>query len=181
MVTRSIGILVVLVFSKVFYLSSLSSYYTFYLIQTFQISVQDSQVYLFVFLGAVAAGTFVGGPLGVLQAASLIGILRDSRLLDAHALDFLFEFAILGAHSTQVKVVVPDVAGRGLRPDERFRAPHILCLRFPGNVLDAVIAALAREQVYVAARLGRMRISPHVYNDDADADRFVTTLTRAMA
>jgi MFS transporter, FSR family, fosmidomycin resistance protein len=63
-VVRSIAILVVLVFSKVFYLSSLSSYYTFYLIDTFNVSVQDSQVYLFIFLGAVAAGTFVGGPLG---------------------------------------------------------------------------------------------------------------------
>jgi MFS transporter, FSR family, fosmidomycin resistance protein len=63
-VVRSIAILVVLVFSKVFYLSSLSSYYTFYLIETFHVSVQDSQVYLFVFLGAVAAGTFAGGPLG---------------------------------------------------------------------------------------------------------------------
>jgi MFS transporter, FSR family, fosmidomycin resistance protein len=63
-VVRSIAILVVLVFSKVFYLSSLSSYYTFYLIDTFHVSVQDSQVYLFIFLGAVAAGTFGGGPLG---------------------------------------------------------------------------------------------------------------------
>ena len=60
----SIAILVVLVFSKVFYLSSLSSYYTFYLIQTFNVSVQDSQIYLFIFLGAAATGTFVGGPLG---------------------------------------------------------------------------------------------------------------------
>ena len=63
-VLRSIVLLVVLVFSKVFYLSSLSSYYTFYLIETFKISVQQSQVFLFVFLGAVAAGTFVGGPIG---------------------------------------------------------------------------------------------------------------------
>jgi MFS transporter, FSR family, fosmidomycin resistance protein len=63
-VVRSIAILVTLVFSKVFYLSSLSSYYTFYLIDTFHVSVQDSQVYLFIFLGAVAAGTFGGGPLG---------------------------------------------------------------------------------------------------------------------
>ena len=63
-VARSIGVLVVLMISKVFYLSSLSSYYTFYLIQTFHASVQDSQIYLFVFLAAVAAGTFVGGPLG---------------------------------------------------------------------------------------------------------------------
>jgi MFS transporter, FSR family, fosmidomycin resistance protein len=64
LVRRSIGILVVLVSSKMFYLSSLSSYYTFYLIQTFHTSVQESQIYLFVFLGAVAAGTFVGGPIG---------------------------------------------------------------------------------------------------------------------
>ncbi len=64
LVGRSIAILVVLVSSKMFYLSSLSSYYTFYLIETFHVSVQQSQIYLFVFLGAVAAGTFVGGPIG---------------------------------------------------------------------------------------------------------------------
>jgi len=64
LVGRSIAILVVLVSSKMFYLSSLSSYYTFYLIQTFHTSVQESQLYLFVFLGAVAAGTFIGGPIG---------------------------------------------------------------------------------------------------------------------
>jgi FSR family fosmidomycin resistance protein-like MFS transporter len=64
LVARSIGILVVLVSSKMFYLSSLSSYYTFYLIQTFHTSVQESQIYLFIFLSAVAAGTFVGGPIG---------------------------------------------------------------------------------------------------------------------
>jgi selenocysteine lyase/cysteine desulfurase len=40
---------------------------------------------------------------------------------------------------------------------------------------------LAREQIYVAARLGRMRISPHVYNDEADVDRFVAVLKRALA
>ncbi len=63
-VVLSIAILVVLVFSKVFYLASLQSYYTFYLIQTFGVSVQASQVLLFVFLAAVAAGTYAGGPLG---------------------------------------------------------------------------------------------------------------------
>jgi len=61
---RAMAILVVLVFSKVFYLASLQSYYTFYLIQTFHVSVQTSQVMLFVFLGAVAAGTYAGGPIG---------------------------------------------------------------------------------------------------------------------
>ena len=63
-VSRSIAILVVLVFSKNFYLASISSYYTFYLIETFHVSVEQSQLYLFVFLAAVAAGTFVGGPIG---------------------------------------------------------------------------------------------------------------------
>jgi MFS transporter, FSR family, fosmidomycin resistance protein len=86
-VARSIAILVVLVFSKVFYLSSLSSYYTFYLIQTFQVSVQDSQVYLFVFLAAVAAGTFGGGPLGdrfgrkFVIWGSIVGVLPFTLLL----------------------------------------------------------------------------------------------------
>jgi selenocysteine lyase/cysteine desulfurase len=44
----------------------------------------------------------------------------------------------------------------------------------------ALIERLASEDVYVAARLGRMRISPHVYNDEADADRFVATLARRL-
>lgn len=63
-IRNSIIILLVLIFSKYFYLASLSSYYTFYLIEKFQISVQSSQVHLFIFLAAIAAGTFVGGPLG---------------------------------------------------------------------------------------------------------------------
>ena len=67
------------------------------------------------------------------------------------------------------------------RPDDRFRAPHILSLGFSDKALADVIATLAREQVYVAARLGRMRISPHVYNDEADVDRFVASMTRALS
>jgi FSR family fosmidomycin resistance protein-like MFS transporter len=63
-VNVTVGILVVLIFSKYIYMASLTSYYTFYLIQKFGISVQSSQVYLFVFLGAVAAGTILGGPIG---------------------------------------------------------------------------------------------------------------------
>lgn len=57
-------ILVLLVFSKNVYLASLTSFYTFYLIQKFGLSVQSAQLHLFVLLGAVAAGTFVGGPVG---------------------------------------------------------------------------------------------------------------------
>ncbi len=63
-VRSAIGILLLLVFSKYFYLVSLSSYYTFYLIENFGVSVQTSQLLLFVFLGAVAAGTLLGGPVG---------------------------------------------------------------------------------------------------------------------
>jgi len=60
----SLGILLVLIFSKYFYLASITSYYTFFLIDKFHISVQQSQLYLFVFLGSVALGTLIGGPLG---------------------------------------------------------------------------------------------------------------------
>jgi FSR family fosmidomycin resistance protein-like MFS transporter len=59
-----IAVLLVLIFSKYFYLASLSSYYTFYLIDHFNVSVQGAQLRLFVFLGAVAAGTLLGGHLG---------------------------------------------------------------------------------------------------------------------
>ena len=60
----SVAILIALVFSKYFYLASLTSYYTFYLMHKFHVSVQSSQIYLFLFLGAVAAGTVIGGPIG---------------------------------------------------------------------------------------------------------------------
>jgi len=60
----SVVILLVLIFSKYFYLACISSYYTFFLIDKFHISVQSSQIYLFVFLASVAAGTLLGGPLG---------------------------------------------------------------------------------------------------------------------
>src|SRR6516225_2014532 len=60
----SLAVLVALVFSKFFYLASLTSYYTFFLIQKFQVPVRTAQVHLFVFLGAVAAGTIIGGPVG---------------------------------------------------------------------------------------------------------------------
>jgi len=59
-----LAILVALMFSKMFYLASLMSYYTFYLMSKFQLSVQHAQLHLFLFLAAVAAGTFIGGPVG---------------------------------------------------------------------------------------------------------------------
>ncbi|MEP7277314.1 MAG: MFS transporter [Bacteroidota bacterium] len=63
-ITQAIIILLVLIFSKYFYLASMSSYYTFFLIDKFKLSIQGAQLHLFIFLAAVAAGTLLGGPLG---------------------------------------------------------------------------------------------------------------------
>jgi FSR family fosmidomycin resistance protein-like MFS transporter len=60
----SLTILLVLIFSKYFYLASITSYFTFYLIDKFHVSVQQAQIQLFIFSGAVAAGTILGGPIG---------------------------------------------------------------------------------------------------------------------
>jgi selenocysteine lyase/cysteine desulfurase len=66
-------------------------------------------------------------------------------------------------------------------PERRVRAPHILSLSFADGILPGLVKALASENIYVAPRLGRMRISPHVFNDEADVDRFVAALARHMA
>lgn len=63
-VISALVVLGLLVFSKYFYMASLTSYFTFYLIEKFDLSVASSQLHLFLFLGAVAAGTFFGGPIG---------------------------------------------------------------------------------------------------------------------
>jgi selenocysteine lyase/cysteine desulfurase len=65
-------------------------------------------------------------------------------------------------------------------PERHLRAPHILSLSFRDGVPADLIKGLASENIYVAARLGRMRVSPHVYNDEDDTDRFVTALTRRL-
>jgi FSR family fosmidomycin resistance protein-like MFS transporter len=63
-VALSVAVLMALIFSKYFYMVSLNTYYTFYLIERFHLSVQSAQIYLFVFLAAVAVGTLIGGPVG---------------------------------------------------------------------------------------------------------------------
>lgn len=80
MVYRSVGILFVLIFSKYIYMASISSYFTFYLIDKFDVSVANSQLFLFGFLGAAAVGTFFGGPLG-----------------DKYGRKYVIWFSILGA------------------------------------------------------------------------------------
>lgn len=63
-VVLAVSILLILIFSKYFYMASISSYYTFYLMQKFGLSIQNAQLHLFAFLFAVAAGTVIGGPVG---------------------------------------------------------------------------------------------------------------------
>ncbi len=83
----SLAILAALIFSKYFYLASLTSYYTFYLISKFHVSVRTAQVDLFVFLGAVAGGTILGGPIGdrfgrkYVIWGSILGVLPFTLLL----------------------------------------------------------------------------------------------------
>jgi len=80
-VTMSIAVLVALVFSKFFYMASLNTFYTFYLIHRFGEDVQHAQTLLFVFLAAVATGTIAGGPIGDILGrrrviwASILGVL----------------------------------------------------------------------------------------------------------
>jgi selenocysteine lyase/cysteine desulfurase len=63
-------------------------------------------------------------------------------------------------------------------PDAAVRAPHIVSLRFRDGMPERLIERLAAEHVYVAPRVGRVRISPHVYNDEDDVDRFVAAFRR---
>jgi MFS transporter, FSR family, fosmidomycin resistance protein len=63
-VGSALAVLVALIFSKYFYLASITSYYTFFLMSRFHLTVRSAQLHLFVFLGAVAVGTIVGGPIG---------------------------------------------------------------------------------------------------------------------
>lgn len=64
--------------------------------------------------------------------------------------------------------------------EARIRAPNVLCLEFPGGMPADLVQRLAAEKVYAAARVGRLRISPHVYNDEADLDRFAEVLARLL-
>ncbi|HEY1022012.1 MAG TPA: MFS transporter [Flavisolibacter sp.] len=107
----SITILLVLIFSKYFYLASMSSYFTFYLIDKFQLSVQNSQIHLFIFLLATALGTFMGGPLGdrfgrkyviwfsILGAAPFTLLLPHADLFWTTVLSILIGFILASAFS----------------------------------------------------------------------------------
>ena len=77
--------------------------------------------------------------------------------------------------------IADGVRGLGVGvPERHVRAPHILSLGFKNGMPAGLVEGLATEGIYVAARLGRMRISPHVFNDEADCDRFVAALARRL-
>jgi FSR family fosmidomycin resistance protein-like MFS transporter len=86
-VGKAMSVLIALLFSKYIYLASFTSYYTFYLMAKFGLSIKDAQIYLFVFLAAVAAGTIAGGPVGDRLGrkpviwVSILGVLPFTLLL----------------------------------------------------------------------------------------------------
>lgn len=113
-VIAALVVLAMLVFSKYFYMSSLTSYFTFFLIEKFDISVTSSQLYLFLFLGAVAAGTFLGGPIGdrigrkkviwfsILGAAPFTLLLPYADLFWTGVLSMIIGFILASAFSAIV-------------------------------------------------------------------------------
>ncbi|HSR07468.1 MAG TPA: MFS transporter, partial [Bryobacteraceae bacterium] len=100
-VNLSIAILVALIFSKYIYMASLTSYYTFYLISKFHLPVRNAQIYLFVFLGAVALGTIMGGPIGdrvgrkYVIWCSILGVLPFTLLLPYANLFWTVIFSVI--------------------------------------------------------------------------------------
>jgi selenocysteine lyase/cysteine desulfurase len=83
--------------------------------------------------------------------------------------------------------MLTDLIAEGLRnsgvliADPKVRVPHVLSLTFPKGMPDKLIERLAASHIYVAPRLGRVRISPHVYNDETDVQRFVDGFRKLMA
>ena len=65
-------------------------------------------------------------------------------------------------------------------PKTHLRAPHVLSVSFANGMPDGLVEKLAAEKIYVAPRLGRIRVSPHVYNDEADVEKFTGTLRRLL-
>jgi FSR family fosmidomycin resistance protein-like MFS transporter len=120
----SITILMVLVFSKSFYTASLNSYYTFYLISKFHVSLESAQIHLFVFLAAVAVGTLAGGPLGdrigrkYVLWASIVGVLPftlmlpHANLLWTGVLTVVIGLVLASASSTIIVYALDLVPGK---------------------------------------------------------------------
>jgi FSR family fosmidomycin resistance protein-like MFS transporter len=123
-VIRAVAVLAALIFSKYFYLASMVGYFTFYLITRFHVSVRSSQLHLFVFLGAAAAGTFFGGPIGdrigprYVIWGSILGVLPFTLMLPyanlfwTGVLSALIGFVIASAFSAIVVYAQELMPGR---------------------------------------------------------------------
>lgn len=110
-INLSIAVLLLLIFSKFFYMASMSSYFTFYLMHKFGLTIQESQFHLFIFLASVAAGTLIGGPLGdrfgrkyiiwisILGAAPFTLLLPYANLFWTGALSVIIGIVIASAFS----------------------------------------------------------------------------------
>jgi selenocysteine lyase/cysteine desulfurase len=126
-----------------------------------------------------------------------LGYVRDASRFDMGERDHFIsmEMASIGmemmaewgaAAVAQRLLMLTERIAEGLRgtsvsaPERRLRAPHILSLGFKNGMPAGLLEGLASDDIYVAARLGRMRISPHVFNDEADADRFVAALAQRL-
>jgi selenocysteine lyase/cysteine desulfurase len=127
------------------------------------------------------------------EAAPYLRDLRyvdDARRFDMGERDFFVSLEMAALGMEQVAAwgcaaiverlrMLTDRLADGLRnsgvsvPDARVRAPHVLSLGFPQGMPEGLVARLAAAQIFAAPRLGRLRLSPHVYNDEADVDRFV--------
>ena len=103
-IKKSIGILLVLIFSKYIYMTSISSYFTFYLIEKFQLSIRESQYYLFLFFGSVALGTFLGGPLG-----------------DRYGRKYIIWFSILGSAPFTLMMPFANLFWTGILDERSYR------------------------------------------------------------
>jgi FSR family fosmidomycin resistance protein-like MFS transporter len=123
-VQAALAVLIVLIFSKYIYLTSISSYYTFYLIHRFGVPVRSAQLHLFAFLGAVAAGTIIGGPVGdrvgrkLVIWCSILGVLPFTLALPyvdlrwTGALSVLIGFVLASAFSAILVYAQELVPGR---------------------------------------------------------------------
>jgi selenocysteine lyase/cysteine desulfurase len=89
--------------------------------------------------------------------------------------------AIIGRLAMLTERLAAGIADCGVTlPDPKLRAPHILSVSFPNGMPDGLVQGLEADRVYVAPRLGRLRISPHVYNDEEDVDHFIASFRRLM-
>lgn len=123
-IVLAISVLLSLLFSKYFYLASITSYFTFYLIHKFQLTAEQAQIHLFVFLFAVAAGTIIGGPVGdrigrkrviwvsILGVAPFTLLLPHVGLFWTTALSFVIGITLASAFSAIIVFAQELLPGR---------------------------------------------------------------------